>query len=409
MKRFNVFRIIYFFLSVVITNTLYATGGKNQEESYQFTYLVKIPTTSVKDQASTGTCWSYATTSFIETELLRMGKDSFDLSEMFFVRYAFALKADNYIRYQGNANFSEGGQAHDVMNIIKTNGMVPEQVYTGLIYGPQSLRYFEMIAVMKSILDKSLEFKTNNFSGKADEVVESVLDIYLGKVPEKFNYDKKDFTPLTFAKNTGFSPDDYIEFTSYQLYPYYQLVDLQIPDNWAHALYYNIPIDDLIQIINSAFEKGFSVNWDGDVGDEGFSHTDGIAIVPEDDPSKMNEDDRTRFLTMDKEARKKFLYRYKNSIQEKKITSEMREQEFDKFITTDDHLMHLVGMAKDQNGVIYYLTKNSWGTEINQMGGNMLMSEAYVRLKTIAIMVHKDVIPTAILKKINENKPKGIF
>jgi bleomycin hydrolase len=409
MKKLNIFLLICAFTFAIIPAFCKAGGGQNNDDSFQFTYLVKIPTTSVKDQSSTGTCWSYATTSFIETELIRMGKDSLDLSEMFFVRYAYAAKAESYIRYQGNANFSEGGQAHDVMNILRKQGMVPEKEYTGLTEGPQSTRYFEMISVMKAILDKALEYKNTNFSGKAYEVVESVLDIYLDKVPEKFSYNKKEFTPVTFVKFSGFEPDDYVELTSYQAYPYYQLVDLQIPDNWSHGLYYNLPIDDLLLVINSAFEKGYSVNWDGDVGDAGFSHSDGIAIVPEDDPEKMSTENRASYTAMNEEARKKYLYRYDKPIQEKKITADLREQEFEKFITTDDHLMHLVGLAKDQNGTVYYLTKNSWGTDINEMGGNLLMSEAYVRLKTISIMVHKSIIPQAIVKKIKENQPKEIF
>jgi bleomycin hydrolase len=329
-----------------------------------------------------------------------------DLSEMFFVHHTYSEKANNYLRYQGTSNFSEGGQAHDVMNVIREFGMVPENIYPGYIYNIPEHKHEEMVAVLKSILDKSLEFK-ENYSGKANKIIDEALNIYMGNYPDHFTFNKKELTPKEFTKQLGFNPEDYVEFTSYMIYPWYQAVDLQIPDNWAHRYYYNLPIEDIMSIINFAFEKGFSVNWDGDVGDNGFSHTEGLALVPEDDPAKMTEENRGKFLKLNEEARNAFIYRYDKPIQEKIITEELRQKEFDKFIATDDHLMHLVGVAKDQNGVVYYLTKNSWGSTSNELGGNLLMSENYVKLKTIAIMVHKNAIPPAILKKLSENKQKS--
>jgi len=372
---------------------------KNKEEGYVFTPKIEIPCTPVKDQASTGTCWSFATISFIESEIIRLGKGSHDLSEMFFVHHAYSQKAIKYIRYQGMANFSEGGQAHDVMNLIGQYGLIPEEAYTGINYGLTYHRHGELGAVMKGILDKSLETK-NGFSNKSLDVLDATLDIYLGKMPESFTYQGNTFTPKSFATSLSINPLDYFEFTSYQCYPFDTLVDLEIPDNWSHGKYYNIPMDELIQIMNYAFEHGYSVNWDGDVSEPGFSHNHGVAIIPESDPKNMEESERLKWEALSEEEKSDMLFDFTKPRNEKTITQEMRQKTFDKFQTTDDHLMHLVGTAADQRGTNYFRTKNSWADDSNDFGGYLYMSEAYIRLKTIAIQVHKDAIPDSIKQKL---------
>jgi len=373
---------------------------KEKDESYKFTNIIEIPTTSVKDQASSGTCWSFATTSFVETEIMRISNQKYDLSEMFFVRYAYPQKAVKYIRYQGLANFSEGGQAHDVMNIIKEFGMVPENAYTGLNYGLKYHRHDEMVKIMKGILDDALK-NTRGYTGKCLDIIDATLDIYLGKVPQKFIYDGKEYTPKSFAKQTKFNPDDYYEFTSYNIYPFYQKTDLEIPDNWSHDKYFNIPIDDLMSIIDNAFANGFSVNWDGDVSERGFSHSNGVAVVPETNPENMDKGERLKWETLSEKEQNNMLFDFSKPRKELTVTQQLRQETFDKFKTTDDHLMHLIGTAKDQNGTLYYLTKNSWASDSNKMGGKLYMSESYVRLKTIAIQVHKNAIPQEIKDKLN--------
>lgn len=392
-----------FISALVLSTALFAKDKKNKNKNksgYQFTPRIEIATSSVKDQASSGTCWSFATTSFIETEIIRMGNGVHDISEMFFVRYAYPEKANKYLRYQGNANFSEGGQAHDVNNIIRNYGMVPEEVYTGLNYGLDYHKHAEMVAVLKGILDNSLKSQ-RNYTGKAQEVLNATLDIYLGKIPQEFNYQGKTYTPKSFAESMGFNPDDYIEFTSYSCYPFNTAVDLEIPDNWSHNLYYNVTINDLMRVINHAFDNGFSVNWDGDVSERGFSHRNGVAIIPEDDPQNMEDCEKTKWEGLSKVDQNKMLYDFSKPRTEKQITQEMRQKTFDIFKTTDDHLMHLVGTATDQNGTLYYLTKNSWADDSNNFGGKLYMSESYVKLKTIAIQVHKDAIPADIKEKLN--------
>jgi len=380
------------------------TKGKkdNNEEGFKFTNKIEIPTTPVKDQGSSGTCWSFATTSFIETEIIRLGKGEYDLSEMFFVRYAYPQKAQKYLRYQGKANFGEGGQAHDVFNIIRNYGMVPQEIYTGLNNGFEYLDHEELIKVMTGILDKTLEDK-ESYTGKCLEVIDSSLGVYLGEVPEKFTYKGTDFTPKSFAEKLAINPDDYIELTSYSIYPFYRFVDLEIPDNWSHDKYFNVPIDDFMSIINNALTTGYSVNWDGDVSEAGFSHIKGLAIVPERNPENMDKKDRAAWEALNDDEKQKMLYDFSKPRKEMVINQDTRQKSFDNFKTTDDHLMHLIGTATDQNGKLYYITKNSWAASSNNMGGKLYMSEAFVRLKTIAIQVHKDAIPRAIKAKLNLN------
>lgn len=399
----------FFFIPAVLATVFFlplfgqTEGKKNKNNNgYQFSNEIVIPTTPVKDQANSGTCWSFATTSFIETEIMRLSKSEYDLSEMFFVRYAYPQKAQKYIRYQGHANFSEGGQAHDAFNVINLHGMVPEEAYSGFTRGFEYHDHAELVKVMTGILDNSLDDK-ESYTGKCLEVIDSSLGVYLGDVPEKFTYKGSEYTPKSFAATIGFIPSDYIELTSYSIYPFYKFIDLEIPDNWSHNTYLNVPINEFMDIINNALAKGYSVNWDGDISDPGFSHENGIAIVPERNPLNMNKDEKTAWELLNEDEKQKMLFDFSKPRTEMVINQDTRQKSFDNFKTTDDHLMHIIGKAYDQNGNLYYLTKNSWATYSNSLGGKLYMSEAFVRLRTVAIQVHKDAIPASIKAKINLN------
>jgi len=327
----------------------------------------------VKSQGRTGTCWSYATASFIESEALRQGKGLFDLSEMYFARHAYTSKAKKYIRFHGHNNFSEGGQAHDVLNEIKEHGIVPEEVYKALSYGTTRHNHSEMFSVLDGMIKGVQKNKMRPRSNVWLPSFNAILDNYLGKNPKEFKYKGKNYTPQNFAKNVvGFNPDDYVELSSYMDYPYYQKFDIEIPDNWSHDLYYNLPMNELMQVMDYALNNGYSVDWDGDVSEIDYNHKAGTAVL------SLKESDGIIINGLDK----------------------MRLQTFDNLATTDDHLMHITGIAKDKNGTIFYLTKNSWGANSNQFGGYLYMSKWYVQLKTIAIMVHKDAIPKDIKKKM---------
>ncbi|MFA8342324.1 MAG: C1 family peptidase [Rhodothermaceae bacterium] len=304
-----------------------------------------------------------------------------DLSEMYTVRMRYPFKVENYVRYHGRVNFGQGGQAHDVMDVIKEFGMVPYEAYTGKTWDKDRHNHSELGSVLKGMIDAVI--KRRNPTPVWKKAVDKVLDVYMGEVPAEFTYEGKTYTPKSFAKETGLNPDDYVEITSYTHHPFYEKFILEIPDNYDNSFYYNVPVDELMNIIDNALENGYSVAFDGDVSDKFFFGKKGYAVVPED-----------RLDTEAEEPEK-----------EVQVTQKMRQEQFDNFKITDDHLMHLTGIAKNQEGTKFYYTKNSWGAESKgkerQFKGYWYMSEQYVRLSTIAIMVHKDAIPAAIRTKLN--------
>ncbi|MBM4171922.1 MAG: aminopeptidase [Ignavibacteria bacterium] len=372
-------------LIIVLIPILITAQAKKKKERYEFKHIYELKTTPVKNQSKTGTCWSFATTSFIETELIRMGKGEIILSPMYFVRLAYPQKAARYVRYHGDATFGPGGQAHDVMNVIKNHGFVPEDNYKGMNIDEDEHNHGEMHSVLENILSAVIKNRGGKVTPLWPKVFESALDFYLGSTLKEFDYANKSYTPISFSESLGFNPDNYIELTSYTHHPYFSKIDLEVPDNWSRDLYYNIPIDDLIKTIDYAIANGFSIAWDGDTSEKEFDRKKGYAIIPIDaDSIKEEEDD------------KKTIEPYK----EKTITQEMRQETFDNYTTTDDHLMHLTGIAADQTGAKFYYTKNSWGTKDKKYDGYWYMSLPYVKLKTIAIMVHKDAVPAEIKTKI---------
>ncbi len=339
------------------------TPSPSKEVQYQFQPVADLKTTSVKNQAATSTCWCFATTSFIESELLRMGKGEYDLSEMFIVRYNYIDRLkDNYLR-QGKGNLGEGGLAHDWMRVFTQSGMVPDEVYNGINYGSSTHNHKELNKYINAIAEVTIQQKKE--SAQYHEIVNSILDTYLGKLPETFTYKGASYTHKSFAESLGINPDDYVEITSFTHFPFYTKGILEVPDNWKMASFYNVPIDEIIEIMNYSLNNGFTVNWDGDVSEGQFTHSKGVATFTE-----------------------------------ANVTQEMRQSGYENFSTTDDHLMHVTGIMKDQNGTVYYKTKNSWGPSSNTTGGYLNMSENYVRAKTIYIMVHKDAIPAGIKTKL---------
>lgn len=366
--------LITFFINSAFSQDVKKEKDKKNDR-HTFTMIYDIGATSVKNQAQTGTCWDFATQSFLESELLRMGKGSYNLSEMFNVRYTYPLKADKYVRYHGKAQFGEGGQAHDVLKIFDEYGAVPHFVYPGLEPGDSLNNNLEMDAVLKNVLETIVGRK--KITSHYKDIVNAVCDIYLGKVPETFEYEGKEYTPKTFAASLGINTKDYVEITSYTHHPFYTKFNLEVPDNWTESEYYNVPLDDLVAIMDNALKNGYTIDWDGDVGKENFLRKEGYAIVPFDDDTTKTGPEK-----------------------EKSITQEIRQEAYNDYTTTDDHLMHITGMAKDQAGTIFYYTKNSWGTKDKTFNGYWYMSEPFVKLRTVAIMVHKDAIPERIREKL---------
>lgn len=395
-------KILFTLLLCVSVLNLNAQKKKSktvEEEGYNFTELISLPATSVKNQSRTGTCWCFATTSFIESELLRTGKGEYDLSEMYIVRQNYIDRLnDNYLR-RGNGNVSQGSLAHDWMRIFSNDGIVPDEVYAGLNYGSETHNHSEMLAFIKAVSEVPVKLRKQ--SDQYHAIVNGILDTYLGEVPESFTYKGKNYSPESFANELGINPDDYVEITSFNHFPFYTKGTLEVPDNWTHDRFYNVPLDELMEIQDYALENGYTVNWDGDVSEKGFSHTNGVAINPD---VMHTEDfsgtDRARFEDMTPARRLEEVYKFNKPFPEVNVTQDIRQTGYESFVTTDDHLMHITGMVKDQNGTKYYITKNSWGTDRNKFGGYLNMSESYVRAKVIFIMVHKDAVPADMRKKL---------
>lgn len=377
----------------------FAIASFAQAPGYEFTTVVSHKATPVKDQSSTGTCWCFATASFMESELLRMGKGEYDLSEMFIVRQKYMNQMeDNYLR-RGKGNIGEGSLAHTFKNAYKQAGIVPEEAYSGLIDGNKEHNHGALSRYFKALVDANIASKKRTPQYYA--LINNLFDTYLGKLPEKFTYKGKEYTPQSFTESLGLNMDDYIELTSFTHKPYYEMFSPEVPDNWENQPMYNLPLDELIETIDYALNKGYTVCWDGDVSEQGFSFKNGIAINPQvEDVKDYSTTDRARFEKMPKYQRMDEVFKFEHPYPEINVTPEIRQDGYEKFVTTDDHLMHITGIVKDQNGTKYYITKNSWGAESNKSGGYLNMSESYVRAKTICVMVHKDSLPKELKKKL---------
>lgn len=349
------------------------------EHEYIFTPVFNIKTTAVANQQYTNTCWSFATVSFLETEYLRNTGKEIDLSEAFFVRHAYMIKAENFIRTHGNTNFSSGGQAHDVIGIYRKFGVMDNATYRGWAKGDSVYDYMEMDTALKGFLKSicTMEFLSSHWL----QAVSNIMDAYMGPMPDVVTYNGKQYSSLKFALDViKLDPEDYVEITSYTHHPFYVSFPLEIPDNWAWGYYYNVPLFELMAIMENALKNGYSFVWSGDVTNNYFSNDKGYARLP----------------ALDAEVAKDSTKKFK----EREITQDFRQKSFDNRSAMDDHLMHVVGLAKDQYGTKYFYTKNSWGN-CNLYGGYMYLSEAYMKRYTIAILVHKDAIPKDILKKLN--------
>lgn len=391
--------VYYFKLFAISSLLLTFTSVSAQDKGYKLTTLVNQKATPVKNQASTGTCWCFATTSFMESELLRMGKGEYDLAEMFIVRQKYMNQLnDNYL-LMGKGNINQGSLSHTWKNAYKQVGIVPEEVYHGIEYKSDKHNHTELVNYMMALANESVAMKKR--SPEYYKVINSLFDIYLGKLPEKFEYKGKEYTPKSFAKSLDLDMDDYVEITSFTHKPYYTQFAVEVPDNWEHERMYNLPLEEMMEVMDSALNNGYTICWDGDVSEKGFSHRNGIAINPEiNNLEDLSQTDRARFEKMNKEEKLLEVFKFLHPYPEINVTPEIRQEGFESFVTTDDHLMHITGITKDQNGTKYYITKNSWGTDRNRFGGYLNMSESYVKAKTIYFMVHKDAIPKEIRKKI---------
>ena len=360
----------------ILSIALFLTAPLLFAQKYEFKKVVDIPVSSVKNQGRTGTCWSFSTSSFIESEIERISGKKIDISEMYIVRTNYDKKAWNYVMRQGTAQFSEGGLAHDLMNAARTNGLVPQSAFTGLFGNQKVYDHTKIVPEIKGILDRYIAKESKDWKTP----VKAILDQNIGAYVTSFMYDGKSYTPKSFLAMTKLDPDAYITLTSFTHQPVYSKFILSIPDNYSNGSFYNLPLDEYIDVIDHALKNGYTVVLDTDSSEPTFSQRAGVAVIP------ANAADNTKAMT--------------EIVPEIEVTPAFRQAEFENYNTTDDHLMHITGIYKDQKGNKYYKVKNSWGTQVAN-GGFIYISETYMRLKSISVMVHKAAIPKSTLKHLN--------
>lgn len=337
---------------------------------YTFKSLVDLTATTVKDQCQTGTCWSFSTTSFLESEAARISGEVVDLSEMASVRYTYPLKAEMYLRHHGLHQFGPGSLCHDVLNAMGSYGVVPEFAFTGLDKGESEYNHGEFDAVLAAAVKAMSEQRV--LSDDWRDAVDGICDAYLGKLPSSFQFEGTTYTPTSFRDHLGLSASNYVSLTSFTHHEFGESFVLEVPDNFSRGTFLNLPIRDLARVVQNALEQGYTVAWDADVSEKGFSFRNGMALMPA-------------------EGQKAELW--KSVVEEEKVTQESRQKAFEAHVTTDDHLMHIVGLAEDQNGEPYFVIKNSWGGA-NPYGGRQYISMAYFKAKTIAVTMHRDAVRT---------------
>lgn len=375
------------------------SAAVDSAKTFVFTDVISIPTTSVKDQNRSGTCWCFAGTSYFEDEIRRLKGDSLDISEMFTVRKCYEDKAERFIRLYGECNFAAGGSILDLPYVWKRYGAVPEEVYSGLNYGEAKHDHSELDAALSAYLRAVVKKPGKKLTTAWRDGLNGILDAYFGPVPETFEYKGKSYTPQSYAASLGLNMDDYIPVTSFSHHPYYETFAVEVPDNWLWGQYYNVPLDDFKAIMDSSLEKGMAFVWAADVSEPGFQWAKGVALMPKAKDNSLEGTELARWVKLSDKDREAERYSFDGPVEEIEVTAESRQKMFDNQETTDDHGMEIVGVATDQEGKRYYKVKNSWDT--NQVyDGFFYVSEPYVLAKTVDILVHRDAIPKEIAKKL---------
>ena len=343
-------------------SSMYGQEGE-KEDGYQFTTVKELKITPVKNQNRSGTCWSFSGVGLIEAELLRTGKGEYDLSEMFIANHSYKDKADKFVRLHGRLNFAQGGSFADVIYVFKHYGAVPGDLYKGLEYGEKTHVHGELSEIATAYVNAVIKNPDKKLSTAWKKGFDSVIDTYLGKLPETFTYQGKQYTPKSFGESLGLNFDDYVSLTSYTHHPFYSQFPLEIEDNWRWAQSYNLPIHELMEVFDHAIDNGYAIAWGSDVSEKGFTRN-GIAVAADIEALESSGSDQARWVGLsrtEKEAEIKKLV--EKPCKEIEVTQELRQQAYDNYQTTDDHGMLIYGIAKDQTGKKFYMVKNSWGTE----------------------------------------------
>jgi bleomycin hydrolase len=361
--------------------------SNTEDSNYEFEKVVHLDATPVLSQGNSGTCWSFSGMSFFESELLRLGNDETLLSEMYIVRKAYEKKAEMYVRLDGKTNFGQGGEFHDIPAVIDAFGVMPQEAYTGLNYGSEKHNHSEMYQVLKGAMDGLIgHMNSRSFNGLTSAwktAINGILDAYFGADVAKFTYEGAEYTPKSFADHLGLDMNNYVSLTSFTHEEMHAPFQLAIPDNWSRQDAYNVSLNEMYDATVAALNNGYTVGWTADVSEDGFNHRKGLAINPE-DADLLSASENNAFL---------------NPVTEVTVTPEMRQEGYDNKTTQDDHLMHIVGLYKDQNGKQYFLVKNSWGTS-NHPEGFLYVSESYFKMKTIYVYMHTGALDKGVKKKL---------
>lgn len=381
------------FALAAIMLSLSAVAQEVKQDKPEFTVVKQAPVTSVKNQYRSGTCWCYSALSFVESEIIRQKGIEVDLSEMFVVNHAYFDRAVKYIRLDGKLGFSAGSSFGDVFEVIKSYGIVPQDVYSGMNYGTELPVQGELDAVLEGFVKALVTNPNRKLTPAWKPAFQGILDAYLGEIPATFKAEEKAFNPLTYRDYLGINTDDYINLTSFTHHPFYEPFIIEVCDNWRWGSAYNLPIEELMEVMYNAVENGYTIAWGADVSEKGFTRS-GIATVPDFENKVTAGSDQERWVGKSETGKEESA-----PAEEKVITQEMRQLAYDNKETTDDHGMHIYGLAKDQNGNPFFIVKNSWG-KAGDYEGIWYVSDAYVRYKTLNIVVHKDALPKSIKKKL---------
>ena len=385
---------------------LSASAAKKKEAAKDankpvFTVIKEIPITSMKDQNRSGTCWDYSTLSFFEAEILKATGKTYDLCESFVANKTYLERAVQVVRYHGDSQFAQGGSSEDVLHTLKTHGICPEDAmpFPGSLYGDSLNNFNEFFSLLEPYVAALSKSSAKKISNQWKVGLQGILDAYLGKCPEKFTYQGKEYTPKSFMASLGINLDDYVSITSYTHHPFYSAFAVEVQDNWRFPLSYNLPMDEMMQVIDYAVENGYTVAWGGDVSEDGFTRQGLAYAIDAKAAQGLGGSDMARWLKLTAEKKRNLIDSLGCTVPEIVPTQELRQERFDNWELTDDHGMQIYGVAKDQNGKEYYMVKNSWG-ETGEYKGTWYMTKAFIAANTMDFLINKNAIPAEIRKKL---------
>ena len=393
--------LLALFAGLLLTSPVFAKKKQKTSEEWTYTDQVLVKHTPVKNQNRSGTCWSFSGCSLLEAEMIRKGVEPTDLSPLFVVYHAYVNKAIKHVRMHGHSNLNEGGSFHDVIYMIRDYGMMPYELYRGTDYGTFLPVHGELNSHVQSLAKNIVKNPNRKISTAWKKALKAILDSYLGKIPKTFTYKEKSYTPKSFVTDyCKLNMEDYVSLSSFTHHPFYSPFIIEVPDNWIWGKSYNLPLQEMMQIIDHALDNGYSIAWAADVSEKGYIRKESTGIVPHIDTSRLDEE-QCKIIEEKgyKHWEKEFYKTLSPSAKEQSVTQEMRQEAYDNYETTDDHGMHLVGYGTDNTGKKFYKVKNSWGCSRNQKGYDYF-SPAYLQYKTISIVLHKEAIPQTLKAKL---------